>query len=81
MSVCACVMCPQPFIMEDRVERVWSALAPEAIQLPWETFPDRTFLSLPLQLDFARPTAVPVPQVVAEPPAKKARPETFSRKG
>ena len=81
MSGCARVVCPQPFVMEDQVERAWSALAPEAIALPWERFPDRTFLSLPLELDLARPTAVPVTTVVVEPPAKKPRPGTFSKKG
>ena len=81
MSGCAPIVYPQPFEMEEKVERAWSALAPDAVVLPCERFPDRTFLSLPLELDLGRPTAVPVTKVVVEPPAKKARPETLSRKG
>ena len=74
-------MSPQPFIMEEQVERAWSALEPAAIELPWERFPDRKFLSLPLQLELGRPTAVPLTQRVSEPPAKKPKPGTFSKKG
>ena len=68
-------------LMEEQVERAWSALLPDPVALPWESFPDRTFLSFPLRLDLSRPTAVPMARVAAEPPAKKARPGTFSSKG
>ena len=83
MLRCALKVCVSAavFTMEDRVQRAWTALPSQAVRLPWETFLDGTFLPLPLALDFDRPTAVPVTSCPAEPPAKKARPETFSKGG